>query len=82
MKPKKLKKLEKAVAKQAVQNEMIRKIASNNETVIQFLSSLADDAAAEPSIHPEIVKAATLLKVFLRNQVAMVKKQNPTVFAK
>lgn len=70
----------KTSVKSAIDVEQIKATVANFETVANFLRNLADQAAADPNTHSEIVKSATLIRLFLENQVNGIKQQSPGVF--
>jgi hypothetical protein len=61
-------------------DDQIRSLVQNYDAIAIFLQNLADESAINPGTHAEIVKSATLLRIFLRNQIVLVKQQFPNVF--
>ena len=68
------------VETKSADNAQIRQAVASQEAVANFLRALADQAAVAPDVHPEIVKSATLLRLFLENQAAGARKQFATAF--
>lgn len=60
--------------------ENIRQSVTNMDSVASYLRALADQASIDPNTHSEIVKSATLLRLFLENQAAGARKQFATAF--
>lgn len=60
--------------------EGIHQAVVNAEAVAGFLRNLADQTATDPGVHSEIVKSATLLRIFLENQAKAGRERYPIAF--
>lgn len=65
---------------QEMENARVREIVKNQEAVVGFLRMLADQTAADPGVHSEIVKSATLVRIFLENQINGARAKFPQAF--